>query len=208
MTPTAQREATDDTREQILHAALQAFSELGFDGATTRDIAQRAGVNHGLIQYYFGGKPSLWRAAVDRAFADLERGLDAVVSDPSLPAGRERIRALVRRLVRYVARHPEFVRMMQEEGKRRGPRMRWLVDRHVRRLYETVSGLIERGQESGDVPAGIAPLHFYYILAGSIVVFHQAEECKQLSGIDPCSDEFAEKHADAVERMLLGPPRH
>jgi AcrR family transcriptional regulator len=196
-----------DTREQILRAALQAFAEKGFDGATTRDIAKSAGVNHGLIQYYFGGKPSLWRAAVDRAFAELESGLDSVASDPALSEGRERIGALVRRLVRYVARNPEFVRMMHEEGKRRGPRMRWLVDRHARRLYEAVSSLIERAQACGDVPAGIDPLHFYYILAGSIIIFHQAAECKQLTGVDPCTDEVAEKHAEAVERMLLGPPR-
>jgi len=36
-----------------------------------------------------------------------------------------------------VARNPEFVRLMHEEGKRRGPRMRWLVDHPVKPLDET-----------------------------------------------------------------------
>ena len=38
-------------RERILLAALQVFAEQGFDGARTRDIADRAGANLGLIQY-------------------------------------------------------------------------------------------------------------------------------------------------------------
>ena len=41
--------AGSDTRERILRAALEAFAEKGFDGATTREIAARAGVNLGLL---------------------------------------------------------------------------------------------------------------------------------------------------------------
>ena len=39
----------DGTRERILAAALEVFAERGFDGARTRDIAERAGANLGLI---------------------------------------------------------------------------------------------------------------------------------------------------------------
>jgi AcrR family transcriptional regulator len=42
-------------RERILAAALEVFAEQGFDGARTRDIAERAGANLGLLTYYFGG---------------------------------------------------------------------------------------------------------------------------------------------------------
>ena len=45
-----------DTQTLILHAALREFSEKGFDGATAREITNRAGLNHGLIRYYFGSK--------------------------------------------------------------------------------------------------------------------------------------------------------
>ena len=63
----AAAEASSDTRERILRAALEAFSENGFEGATTREIATRAGVPLGLLQYHFGAKPKLWRAAVEGA---------------------------------------------------------------------------------------------------------------------------------------------
>ena len=128
---------TGDTREIIVRAALQAFSEQGFDGATTREIATRAGVNHGLIPYYFGGKPKLWRAAVDLAFAELGQALGSVLDEPAVADGRARAGLLIRGYVHFVARNPEFVRLMHEEGKRKGPRMRWLVDRHVKPMYDS-----------------------------------------------------------------------
>ena len=53
--------AGEGTRERILAAALEIFSQAGFDGATTRELAARAGVNLGLIKYYFGTKEQLWR---------------------------------------------------------------------------------------------------------------------------------------------------
>src|SRR5262245_36084658 len=58
-----------ETRERIVAAALEAFAERGFDGARTRDIAARAGVNQGLITYHFASKDALWKAAADHIFA-------------------------------------------------------------------------------------------------------------------------------------------
>lgn len=49
------------TKAQIMHAAVQLFTRLGYDGATVRDIANAAGVNLGLIRYYFGHKADLYR---------------------------------------------------------------------------------------------------------------------------------------------------
>jgi AcrR family transcriptional regulator len=200
-------EAGRDSRERILQAALEAFSENGFDGATTREIAAHAGVPLGLLQYHFGAKPKLWRAAVDRAFAELRSGLEAVLADPEPADDRERLRLLIRGHVHFVARRPEFVRLMHEEGKRRGPRMRWMVDRHVKPLQTALMPLIRRAQRGGLLPSGIDPIHFVYILAGAVgVIFHQAEECKRVSGVDPSEPAAVEAHARAVEHLFLGPP--
>jgi AcrR family transcriptional regulator len=197
-----------ETRERILSAALEAFSEKGFDGATTREIAARADVTLGLLQYYFGSKTSLWRAAVELAFAEMRTGLESILEASGPADERERLRLLVRAHVRFVARRPEFVRIMHDEGKRRGPRMRWLVDRYVKPLFDAVIPSIERAQQAGILPAGIAPVHFVYILAGSAgVMFHQAEECKRVAGIDPSEDAVIEAHVRALEHLFLGSNR-
>ena len=205
MARTAALEAGAEARARILEAALEAFSLHGYDGARTREIAARAGVPLGLLQYHFGGKPKLWQAAVDRAFGELRAGLDAVLSAPEPADLRERLRLLVRGHAQFAARHPEFVRLMHEEGKRRGPRMRWMVDRHVKPVFDELLPLVERAQQAGLLPRGIAPVHFVYILAGAVgVFFHQAEECKRLSGVDPADPAAAQAHARAVEFLLLG----
>jgi len=207
MARTAAVDVSRETRETILAAALQAFAEKGFDGTSTREIVTRAGVNHGLIRYYFGSKASLWREAVDRSFAELEAGITAVMEDVSIVDDRDRIGRIVRGHVRFVARHPEFVRLMHEEGKRRGPRMRWMVDRHVKPLYDAMTALLSRASAAGLLRREIPAVHFFYIVAGAVgVIFHQAEECRRLSGIDPLDPSVVEEHARIVEELLLRPP--
>ncbi|MDX1649629.1 MAG: TetR/AcrR family transcriptional regulator [Myxococcota bacterium] len=201
--------ARDDvgTRDRILEAALAAFSELGFDGASTRAIARRADVNLGLIQYYFESKERLWREAVARAFAALDAGLGAALREAEPLDDRARLALVVRRYVRFVAQHPEFVRLMHDEGKRDGPRMRWIVDHHVRPVFEATTRAMRRIQARGLLPAHLDPVHFHYILLGSVgLVFHQAPECRRLAGVDPEGDAFVDAHADAVIHLLLGPP--
>ncbi|PLZ04043.1 DUF1956 domain-containing protein [Burkholderia sp. WAC0059] len=81
----------DETRRRIIEAALDLFGEYGYDGASTRDIAARAGVNAPALQYYFESKEGVYRACADyivetvwssfepvvrRASAALERGAD------------------------------------------------------------------------------------------------------------------------------------
>ena len=206
-----------EVRERILAAALEAFAEKGFDGATTREIAGRASVPLGLLRYYFGGKLKLWQAAVDQAFGDIRAALDGTAFEPeaepeavAVDAGRDplaAIRAGIRAHIRFVGKHPEFVRLMHDEGKRRGPRMRWLVDRHVKPLFERLVPVVVHLQNVGRLPKDIAPLHFAYALIGSIdVIFHQAEECRRLTGVDPADPAVIESHSRAVEFMLLGAP--
>lgn len=200
------RIAETDSRERILSAALSAFAENGFGGATTRDIAARAGVNQGLIKYYFDGKLKLWREAVDRAFEDLRAILDSTLGSDVVVDEIDQMRQVTRRYVHFVAEHPEFIRLMHDEGKRDGPRMRWIVDRHIRPMYGTITAVLDLARERGLLPAHIASVHFHYILVGAVgLIFHQAEECKRLSGIDLTDPAVIETHADAVVHLIFGP---
>jgi AcrR family transcriptional regulator len=201
------KEASFDTRERILGAALVAFAARGFDGAKMREIALDADVNLGLIQYHFGGKLKLWQAAVDRAFEQLGGGLDTVLTDTSVADDEERARMLIRTYVRFVAQNPEFVRLMHDEGKRTGPRMCWLVDKHVKPMFAAISQLLERSSQIRFLSLDIPPIHYHYIIAGAVgLIFHQAEECKRLAGVDPFDEATIENHVVAVEYLLFGPP--
>ena len=55
---------SQETRDRIIRAAVKAFSESGFEGASTRQIAALAGENQGLITYHFSTKENLWKRSV------------------------------------------------------------------------------------------------------------------------------------------------
>ena len=204
--PARSTPTSPETRLGIVEAALEAFTELGFDGASTREIASRAGVNHGLIPYYFGTKQKLWRAAVDLAFDGMREALDALMADDTIATERERAARMIRAHIDQIAARPAFVRLMHEEGKRRGPRMRWIVDRHVRPLYGTIVELLGRIRSGGSFPIDADPVHFFYVMAGATgLIFHQAEECRRLTGVDPLDPAVVAEHKRVVEALLLGP---
>lgn len=52
------------TREKLINAGLDLFGSMGYDAATTRRLAERAGVNLAAIPYHFGGKEGLYHAVV------------------------------------------------------------------------------------------------------------------------------------------------
>jgi AcrR family transcriptional regulator len=192
-------------RERILVAALQVFAERGFDGARTREIADRAGANLGLIKYYFDTKEKLWRDAVSLAFQELQTELGDVIAPSTTPGAdaRAQIERLLRRFIHFVARRPEFMRMMNDEGKRDGSRMRWLADHYVKPLNSAVRVLIERAAGSGVLPP-VAPAILHYLALGAAgLVYSQAPECRYVTGVDPTGAGFAEAHADALVRLLL-----
>lgn len=57
------------SRQRLIETAIEVFGNLGFDGACTRLLAQKAGVNLSAIPYYFGGKEGLYNAAAEHIAA-------------------------------------------------------------------------------------------------------------------------------------------
>ncbi|VVE44340.1 hypothetical protein PHO31112_04319 [Pandoraea horticolens] len=55
----------EETRARIILAAIKCFGEYGFAGASTRDIANEAGVNAPALQYYFDNKEGVYKACVE-----------------------------------------------------------------------------------------------------------------------------------------------
>ncbi|MDY7533576.1 CerR family C-terminal domain-containing protein [Pseudomonas sp. Bout1] len=63
----------EETRARIVEAAVVVFGERGYDGASTRDIANAAGVNAPAIQYYFDAKEGVYLACVEHLITLLWR---------------------------------------------------------------------------------------------------------------------------------------
>ena len=61
------------TRERLLDAAAQLIAELGWAAVTSRAVAERAGVNNGVVHYHFGSMDALRRDATEHATGELMR---------------------------------------------------------------------------------------------------------------------------------------
>lgn len=191
----------EETRNRIIEAAARAFSERGFRGASTREIAARAGVNQGLITYHFRSKERLWKAALDRIFDQLAGTLQEWVGRSDSADPRERGREAVRRYVRFAAAHPELFRLMVEEGKLPDGRLRWLVDKHLKPLYAGFERLVAAYSPGFD-PA-MLPSAFYALSGAGSMIFAIRPECRRLTGVDPAEEQVVEVHAEFVARLLV-----
>lgn len=94
----------EQTRRRLLEAAIPLFGELGYERASTRVIARRAGVSLPALQYYFGGKEGLHRACAEYLTADVRARLEpaaarvrAALAHPGLT--RAELLALLRALL-------------------------------------------------------------------------------------------------------------
>ncbi|MEX2469763.1 MAG: TetR family transcriptional regulator [Pseudohongiellaceae bacterium] len=69
--------AAESVREALLGAARQFFLRREFKAVSLREIADAAGVNSAMVNYYFGGKQGLYEAMVDELLSSLQASLDA-----------------------------------------------------------------------------------------------------------------------------------
>jgi len=67
-----------DKKDHILDVAEKVFSELGFDGASTRTISGEAGVNMAMLNYYFGSKEGLFLAVFERKLSSFQSMLQDI----------------------------------------------------------------------------------------------------------------------------------
>jgi TetR/AcrR family transcriptional regulator len=200
------RRTRGDIREQLLDAALVEFGAKGFDGASTRSIAQRVDAHQPQINYHFDSKEALWAAAVDHLFRVLGRDL----ADLPLPAGTDDPAQLasafaeaIRRFVRFAAVHPELNQIMVHEATEDSDRLHWMVEHHVRPLYDAIRDVWQRLREAG-IAAPIDPAKVHYVIVGAASLpFVNAPEARLLTGAEPTDAAWVEAYADGLVATLL-----
>jgi TetR/AcrR family transcriptional regulator len=196
---------TDGSRARLLQAALAAFSSRGYDGVSLRDIERQAGVNRGHVAHHFGTKERLWQESVDLLLAQFH---DEVVRYEDLMADlppEERIRILIRVLVRFSARAPEFFRLLIMNGDQEADYSDYLVER----IRPSIELLLDLADETGDrTPREKATL--LYMVAGAVAtIFTIPAQCRALFGVDPREADFVDgfiKDAVALFMPLLSRP--
>lgn len=111
------------TRTAILDAAGALFAERGHGAVSLAEIGERAGVSRATPGYFFGSKDGLYRAVLERCFADALETV-RVGRLRAERSGRPPVDVLagaVSDYVDFVAAHPVFVRLIQRDALGEGP---------------------------------------------------------------------------------------
>jgi TetR/AcrR family transcriptional regulator len=195
--------STESARARIIAAAREAFSTMGFEGASLRHVAKEAGVQHQLATYYFKSKEELWMAVMDNLATGFFRRLNRRIRGLEGVDAATKLRLVVREFVKYSAEHPQLHRLMTMEGRRESARLNWMVSQHVSRHFEISARLIREAQAAGAVRPGDAGQLHYAAIGVATASFSLAPEYRLVTGNDPFTPEHIEQVADLVCDFLF-----
>lgn len=191
------------TQKKLLDAAVEAFSENGFKGTSTRDIAERAGVHHPLITYHFKNKDKLWRAAADYVFDACTRSLTNSLEKHADKNPKERMSALIRAYVDYARSQPALHKVLVQEASYPNPRLDWLIENHLQPIFEVTFGMLAKLQELGVAVPGNPALLFNMIRLSSGGLLALGNELKASSNIDIDDPDTLDEISDMIVRVFL-----
>jgi AcrR family transcriptional regulator len=139
--------AAEEKRRLILDAAVRVFARSGFHTSRVGDIAEEAGVAHGLLYHYFSSKDEVldtifreqWGVLVDRLEAIEESGEPAI----------DQLRHVAAIVLRNYKHNPDVIRVLVREIAR-SPELQARIGELVKPIA-AVERIIERGQASGEL---------------------------------------------------------
>jgi TetR/AcrR family transcriptional regulator, fatty acid metabolism regulator protein len=155
---------TTDRRRELVRAAIRVFARKGFHAARVGDIAEEAGVAHGLLYHYFRSKEDVLETVFRETWARIVEQTQAIeTSGAPLPEQIRRFSviflgswlatpSLVHVIIREVARSPQVGERVEE----------------LREVLLSLRRMIETAQERGEVREDVDPRLASWVLYGSL----------------------------------------
>ncbi len=191
------------TQQKLLVAAIEAFSENGFSGTSTRDIAERAGVHHPLITYHFKNKEQLWQAAADKVFKKFGAQLAQAIQECHDRDAKGRFTSYIRAIVQHAYEQPAIHRIIVQESGYPNPRMDWLVETHLQPFFEANVHRIKELQELGVAPPGNPAMIYHMIRLSATGMLAIRHLLHGTSSIDLDSEDTRDELVEMIVRIYL-----
>jgi AcrR family transcriptional regulator len=153
-----------ERRQEILDAAVRVFARKGFHTCRVGDIAEEAGVAHGLLYHYFVSKDEVLETIFREAWSDLLQAF-RTTEELDEPAP-EQLRKLCAILLRTWSHSPELVTVLVREIARSGELQNRLED--VREAFQVIERVVARGQERGEFRPDLEPRLTATIVYGAL----------------------------------------
>jgi TetR/AcrR family fatty acid metabolism transcriptional regulator len=154
----------EDKRRLILNAAVRVFARKGYHTCRVGDIAEEAGVAHGLLYHYFRSKEEVLETIFRETWRDV---LDAVRSvEETDESARERLAGIAKILLRAWQRDPDLVRVLVREVTRSSHLQRQIAE--IDQAFAGLERIIARGQEEREFRADLDPRMVSYVFYGAL----------------------------------------
>jgi TetR/AcrR family transcriptional regulator, fatty acid metabolism regulator protein len=153
--------AAEEKRRLILDAAVRVFARRGFHTSRVGDIAEEAGVAHGLLYHYFASKDEVLETIFRENWSVLVHRLDAI--EQSGEPAFDQLRHVAAVILRNWQHQPDVIRVLVREIAR-SPEVQARIGELVKPIA-AVERIIESGQAAGelrpDLDAKFAAVAFY-----------------------------------------------
>lgn len=108
------RMSREDRRHQLIRVAVKFFSEFGFQGASTKSIAEAAGVTEAIIYRHFSTKEELYSAILDYKLqqSGTQEWIDELHQLADANMDEELFRSVARKVLDAYEKDPDFQRLM------------------------------------------------------------------------------------------------
>lgn len=134
----------DETRRRLLDAAIGLFADVGFDGASVRQICDRAGVkNIGAINYHFQSKERLYAEAVKEALCHNSDATPFPAWGPNAPATqklREFVHTIMIRMLDN--KHPAAMQLVMREFSRPTLALDEAIRQNIKPMADLLHGIL------------------------------------------------------------------
>ncbi len=180
----ARRTKKEETVQRILDAALEIFSDVGFEGARMDRIAEKAGVNKAMIYYHIGDKKALYAQVLHHVFGDMTSRLANNISKVASPA--ENISVYIHSILETFEKHPFLPSIMMREMASGGSHLPDIVTEDMMSVIHMVVETIAEGQKQGRF-SDIHPLFLHLMVVGGYAFFKAGNHViqKALDRIEP-----------------------
>jgi len=189
-------------RGALISAAIAEFAAHGFEGASTRAIADAADAHQSQIKYHFASKDELWRRCLELLLDELDSAI-AEYHDPSDHGPLGLVEASIRGLVHFASFRPELSRIMMHEAASPSERLTWLVESHVGRRQGALAKSWKQLVKADRVAPIDTDVLYHTLIGAASLIYANAPEAT-LMGIRPDDPGLVERHADALVAMFLG----
>jgi len=145
------RMAGEERRSQILAVAVSLFSNRGFRGTTTKEIAHAAGVSEAMVFRHFATKEELYAAILDHKACGHDRFDPAELSADAIKRKDDRavFESLALAALNHHEKDPEFQRLLLHSALEKHQLAQMFFNEFVHPVYEFLSSYIRERQRDG-----------------------------------------------------------